>query len=85
SLCYELSPLTQALGAGRKYRSLFLGIVLSSIVWDGIYILGGLAGGKTALEPIQMMLYSVIGLTGLYVVTFLVRQLWQRLNRSNAV
>lgn len=75
-------PLTLALGAARKYRSLFLGIVISSIVWDGIYILGGLAGGKTALEPIQMMLYSVTGLTGLYLIVFLVRITWRRFSQA---
>ncbi|MBN2075091.1 MAG: hypothetical protein JW762_06025 [Dehalococcoidales bacterium] len=75
-------PLTLALGAAKKYRSLFLGILLSSMVWDGIYILGGLAGGKTALEPVQMMLYSLIGLTGIYVITFVIRLLWRRLHRT---
>lgn len=68
-------PLTLTLGAKKQFKALFTGIVLSSLVWDGVYILLGLAGGQTALQPIQMIVYSLIGLTALYVITFLIRQL----------
>jgi len=68
-------PLTLILGAKKQFRALFTGIVLSSLVWDGVYILLGLAGGQTALKPVQMMVYSFIGLTLLYAMIFLIRQL----------
>jgi membrane-associated protein len=72
-------PLTITLGAKKQFRTLLLGVLLSSLIWDGVYIILGLAGGRTALKPTQMVLYSLIGLTILYVVTFSVRQLKRRL------
>lgn len=76
-------PLTLTLGAKRQFKTLFLGVLLSSLVWDGVYIFLGLAGGHTALKPTQMMLYSFIGLTLLYAVTFTIRGLRRRLSKGN--
>ena len=73
-------PLTLTLGAKKQFRALLLGVLLASLVWDGVYILLGLAGGHTTLKPTQMLLYSLIGLTILYLVTFTVRQLKRRLS-----
>jgi membrane-associated protein len=78
-------PLTLTLGAKKQFKTLLVGVLLSSLIWDGIYILLGLAGGHTALKPTQMMLYSLIGLTVLYVVTFTVRQLRRRLAKTASV
>jgi len=76
-------PLTLTLGAKKQFKVLFVGVLLSSLVWDGIYILLGLAGGHTALKPTQMLLYSLIGLTVLYIGTFTVRQLRQQLSKAS--
>lgn len=71
-------PLTLTLGVKRQLRTLSLGILLSSLVWDSIYISLGIAGGRVVLKPTQMILYSLIGLTLLYTVTFTIRRLLRR-------
>lgn len=76
-------PLTLTLGARRQLRLLSLGVLLSSLVWDGIYIsLGAVVGVNLVLKPIEMILYSLIGVTLIYAATFAVRRLFrQRLVR----
>ncbi|MCD5401265.1 hypothetical protein LR013_01540 [candidate division NPL-UPA2 bacterium] len=74
-------PLTLTMGINRQFKTLSLGVLLSSLVWDGIYISLGIAGGHAALEPTQMILYSLIGLTLLYAVTFTARHLRRRLTK----
>jgi len=71
-------PLSLAVGANRRLRTNMLGILLASLIWDGVYILLGVFGGKIKLEPSQMILYSLIGLTALYAVTLTVRYLRRR-------
>jgi membrane protein DedA with SNARE-associated domain len=69
-------PITLILGAKRQLKTLSLGVLLSSLVWDGIYIsLGIVVGANVVLEPFQMILYSLAGLTLLYVTNFAVRRL----------
>jgi hypothetical protein len=69
------TPLTVTLGIKRQYKVLFLGVLLSSLVFDGIFIILGLVVGANALvKPTEMILFSLIGLTGLYVVVFAIRQ-----------
>lgn len=75
-------PLTLTLGVNRQLRTLSLGVLLSSLVWDGIYISLGTAGGHAGLKPTQMILYSLLGLTLLYAVTFTVRRLKRRLTKT---
>lgn len=70
--------ITLTLGVKRKQRLLAAGVLLSSLVWDGIYISLGVVGAKTSLKPVQMVLYSLIGLSALYLATFLVRRLLRR-------
>ena len=73
-------PLTLILGAKRKLKALLLGVSLSSLVYDGIYIaLGAIVGTTTALAPIRLVLYFLAGLTVIYVVTFAIRRLIGRL------
>lgn len=71
-------PLTLAIAVGRPFKRLAMGVLVSSIIWDGVYILLGMIGGYTVLTPAQMMLYSLIGLTILYAITFTVRRLLRR-------
>lgn len=68
-------PLTLTLSVRRRWQTLSLGVVLSSLVWDGIYISLGIVGGRAVLKPTEMVLYSLVGLTLLYVVTFVIRRL----------
>lgn len=76
-------PLTLTLGAKRQFTPLLFGVMLSSLAWDGIYISLGIAGGQAVLEPAEMLLYSLVGLTLLYVITFGVRYLKRRLSRGS--
>ncbi len=72
-------PLTIALAARRKMGALLTGVLLCSVVWDGVYIILGITVGRTAvLKPVQMFLASLAGLTVLYLVVMLVRRLWRR-------
>jgi membrane-associated protein len=71
-------PLSLILGAKRQLKTLSLGILLASLVWDGMYVfLGAVVGAHTTLKPSQMILFSLIGLTLLYAGTFAVRHLWR--------
>ncbi len=68
-------PLTLTLGVKRQLKPLCVGVLLSGLVWDGIYIVLGVIGGHTPLTREQMLLYSLAGLTLLYAVTVVARQL----------
>lgn len=68
--------LSVTLGVKRRYKVLLLGVLLSSLVFDGIFIISGLVvGAKTSVKPIEMLLFSLIGLTGLYIIVFIARHL----------
>ncbi len=69
-------PLTLVLGAKRKLKILSVAVVLSSLVYDGTYIiLGAIVGTTTTLEPVHMFLYFLAGLTVIYGITFAIRRL----------
>jgi membrane protein DedA with SNARE-associated domain len=45
--------------------------LLSGLAWDGVYIIIGMVAGTTiALQPAQMILYSLVGLTAMYLLMF---------------
>lgn len=72
-------PVTITLAIKKSLATLQVGVLLSSIVWDGIYIaLGATVGRTTALKPVQMLLASVVGLTLLYLVTYVARRFLRR-------
>jgi membrane protein DedA with SNARE-associated domain len=72
-------PLTIMLAFKKKLAPAILGVLLSSVVWDAIYIiLGATVGRTTALKPVQMLLASIAGLTLLYLVVFILRRLLRR-------
>jgi membrane-associated protein len=79
-------PLSLIMGAKKQLKTLSLGILLSSLVWDGMYIfLGAVVGAHTELKPAEMILLSLIGLTLLYALSFAARHLWKlRTNRKHA-
>ena len=69
------TPLTVLLGVKKQYQVLFLGVILSSLVFDGIFlIVGAVVGANTMLKPSEMVLFSLIGLTVFYLVVFSIRQ-----------
>jgi membrane-associated protein len=72
-------PLTLTLAVRERPRTLSIGVLLSSLVWDAIYISLGITVGTTAaIKPVQMLFVSVAGVTLIYLVTFLVRRLKKR-------
>ncbi len=72
-------PLTLTLGVKKRLGMLSMGVLLSSIVWDAVYISVGLTVGTTAVvKPVYMFFYSVAGLTLVYLIAFLVRRLIRR-------
>jgi hypothetical protein len=72
-------PVALALAIKRKPQMLALGVLLSSIVWDAAYIsLGVVFGSTMVIKPVYMFLASLVGLTILYLVTFIVRRLLNR-------
>lgn len=72
-------PITVTLAIKKTPRTLALGIMLSSVIWDAIYVLLGMTAGATAvLQPVHLFFISLGGLTVLYLVTFLIRRLRKR-------
>jgi membrane-associated protein len=70
------TPLTVLLGVKKHYKELFAGVLLSSLIFDGIFIIVGLTvGTSTMVKPTQMILFSLIGLTAFYLIVFGIRQL----------
>jgi membrane protein DedA with SNARE-associated domain len=77
-------PMALTMSARQKYWHLALGVLLSSIVWDGIYlIIGRIIGSTVVPQPLNMLAYSLGGLTALYLITLGVRYLLRsRLQRK---
>ncbi len=69
-------PLTLVLGVKRKLKVLLIGVALSSLVYDGTYIiLGAVLGTTVALEPIRVLPYLLAGVTVVYGISFAIRRL----------
>jgi membrane protein DedA with SNARE-associated domain len=67
-------PIALTMSAKQKLSTLALGVALSSIVWDGIYlVLGSTVGATFRPKPQYMLLYSVVVLVLLYLLTLGVR------------
>jgi len=70
------TPLTVLLGVKKQYRVLFLGVILSSIIFDGIFLTVGIVvGANTLVKPSEMVLFSLAGLTVFYLIVFSIRQI----------
>jgi membrane-associated protein len=70
------TPLTVLLGVKKHYKELFFGVLMSSLVFDGMFVLVGLLVGKNAtLKPWEKVLFSLAGLTVFYGVVFGIRQI----------
>ena len=82
------TPLTVLLGVRKQYRVLFLGVILSSVIFDGIFLTVGIVvGANTMVKPSEMVLFSIAGLTFFYLIVFSIRQISNhtkaRLARNN--
>jgi len=69
-------PIALLMSARQRLFPLVLGVLISSIVWDGAYlIVGSLVGATVATQPVNMLLYSLGGLTVLYLIVLSIRYL----------
>lgn len=67
-------PLALILGAKRKLKIFSLGVLISGLVFDVIYIiLGSIFGTVIPLKPIYMFLLFLAVLTIIYLMSFVVR------------
>ena len=72
-------PLTLALGVKKKMATLTAGVLLSGLVWDGVYVLAGAVAGKTVvLKPAQVLFCSLAGLTAMYLLIFGVKLIFSQ-------
>jgi VIT1/CCC1 family predicted Fe2+/Mn2+ transporter len=69
-------PLTLTLAVKKKRRVLSTGILMSSLIWDAIYIILGYAGGTiTKIKPAYMFLVSIGVVTVIYFITYFIKRL----------
>jgi membrane protein DedA with SNARE-associated domain len=61
-------PMALTMSANRKLPQLALGVLMASVVWDGAYIVIGMLVGPRVENKQMMLLYSLAGLTVLYLV-----------------
>ena len=66
-------PMALTMGARQKLLHLALGVLISSIIWDGIYIIIGRTVGSVLPKTEFMVLYSVGGLTVVYISVLVIR------------
>jgi membrane-associated protein len=72
-------PLTIMLAFKKKLAAALLGVLVSSVVWDAVYIILGATVGRSAvLKPFQMLLASICLLTLVYLLVFIIRRLLRR-------
>lgn len=77
-------PLTLILSARRELKTLSLAVILSTLIFDGAYIIiGAVVGTNFAQEPIRLLPYLMAGLIVLYLLTFLTKRLLARMFRAN--
>jgi membrane-associated protein len=75
-------PLTLIMAAQGKLKVLVLGTMLSSFIYDSIYIIvGAVVGAKTTLEPYQVIIFFMAGLTVVYITLFSIQRLRQKYHR----
>jgi membrane-associated protein len=72
-------PMVLVMAAKKRPGMLSLGVLLSSIIWDALYIsLGAIFGSTVHITPAYMLLISLGVLSVIYLVTFLVRIIFGR-------
>jgi membrane protein DedA with SNARE-associated domain len=69
-------PIALAASAKHRLGQLFLGVLLSSLAWDGVYIaIGAILGPRVVPNRQYVLLYSIGGVTALYLTILGVRYL----------
>jgi membrane protein DedA with SNARE-associated domain len=72
-------PMLLIMAAKKRLGMLSFGVLLSSIIWDALYMaIGAIFGSTVDIEPGYMLLISVGGLTVIYLATFTIRMLVKR-------
>jgi len=72
------------MSANNKLSNLALGVVISSLIWDGIYIIIGITVGAV-VKTEYIVLFSVGGLTILYISVMLIRYFVKRRPKKSPV
>ena len=69
-------PLTLIMGARGKLKTLVIGVAISSLIYEGIYVtLGAVVGNTVKMAPLSLILYSLAALTIIWGATFGIRRL----------
>jgi membrane protein DedA with SNARE-associated domain len=77
-------PMALTMGASHRLLHLALGVLLSSVIWDGVYLIVGSTVGATMMpKPQYMIFYSLGGLTALYLLTLGIRFLWRKRTKKD--
>jgi hypothetical protein len=72
-------PMLLLMAAKKRPGMLALGVLLSSIIWDVLYMaIGAIFGSTVDIKPGYMLLISIGGLTAIYLITFTIRILVKR-------
>jgi membrane protein DedA with SNARE-associated domain len=75
-------PMLLVMAAKKRLGMLSLGVLISSIIWDALYMaIGAIFGSTVDIEPGYMLVISVGGLTVIYLITFTIRILVKRKHR----
>ena len=75
-------PLTVLLGSRHRLNTLMLGILISGLIYDVIYVgLGAIVGGTAQPDSGYILLYLMGGLALFYVVSFGIRMLYKAVRR----
>jgi len=70
-------PFTITLALKKKPRTLSLGIMFSSLIWDLVYIfLGGTVGATATLGPVQLLLISLAVVAAIYLIVLVIRRVF---------
>jgi membrane-associated protein len=75
-------PMTLLLTVRKQYRTLMSAIVLSSLIWDFTYVIVGVIGGNTKLQPGWFVLYSLGALTLIYGTLYLIKRIFNPKNSN---
>lgn len=79
-------PVMMVCAGKKKPGTLALGVVLSSIVWDALYIsLGAIFGSTVEIPAVYMLMISLGCISVMYLITFAIRKLISRLRKPAAV
>jgi membrane protein DedA with SNARE-associated domain len=78
-------PMAIMMVAHRKLPQLALGVLMGSIIWDGLYIIiGRVIGPSLENKPHYLLLYSLAGLTVIYALTLGIKYIRKKRSSSSS-